>query len=100
MATEVPDVYVKFGETPGAGSERLPWIEGDSDDAAHYWWCELKDCGFNLENPDELLDGEVKSGDGDDNKATESKSWFQPVTLTKRVDWASTQLFMKCCEAP
>lgn len=86
------DAYVKFGED--AEDKSLPKIEGDSDDADHFWWCELRDCGFELHNPEDDPDSL------DDTKNTkQATSYFEPVTLKKRVDWASTQLFVKCCEA-
>jgi len=84
------DAYVKFGD----GDDDLPEIEGDSDDAEHYWWCELRDCGFELENPEDDPD----SSEGTKN-TKDPTSYFKAVRLKKRVDWASTQLFIKCCEA-
>ena len=32
------DAYIKFGEDT--------WIQGDSYDASHYFWCELRSCGI------------------------------------------------------
>lgn len=93
MAT---DVYVKFGESKNRSpvyDTPLPMIEGDSDDAEHHWWCEVRDCGFDLENP-----GQEES-EGSDSESKEPRSWFKTVTIKKRVDWGSTQLFLKCCEA-
>jgi type VI protein secretion system component Hcp len=90
------DAYVKFGEsgdTGGPENTPLPLIEGDSDDAHHYWWCELRDCGFDLEAAERNADAE---GDKEKEKP---KRKFPKVTMQKRVDWASTQLFIKCCEA-
>ena len=91
------DVYVKFGRSPdpdygGPLNTELPDIEGDSSDAHHYWWCELRECGFDLETPQQ----EDDANQSDANKPT---SGFKNVTLRKRVDWASTQLFLKCCQA-
>ena len=91
------DVYVKFGRSPnpdygGPLDTELPDIEGDSTDAQHYWWCELRECGFDMETPQQ----EDQDNQSDANKPV---SGFRPVTLRKRVDWASTQLFLKCCQA-
>jgi type VI protein secretion system component Hcp len=66
-------------------------LEGDSDDSEHHWWCEVRDCG-DLENP-----GRRRAKT--ENKDKEPRSWFKTVALKKRVDWGSTQLFIKCCEA-
>jgi len=93
MAT---DVYIKFGESEDRGgplNTYLPDIEGDSTDAYHYWWCELRECGFDMDTPQQL---DEESGQSDDKKPA---SGFKSVTLRKRVDWASTQLFLKCCQA-
>jgi len=87
MAT---DAYVKFGEIPG---NNLPLIEGDCTDEGHYWWCELRDADFDLKAPNRTPEGE---GDSKEKKATGT---FENVTIKKRVDWASAQLFVKCCEA-
>src|SRR2546427_7788998 len=91
------DAYVKFGESkdlsPLFGTP-LPLIEGDSDDSEHYWWCELRDCGFELEAPER--DSTEK---GESNDPKKPRPGFKPVRLKKRVDWGSTQLFIKCCEA-
>ncbi len=91
------DVYVKFGKDPnpavgGPLKTELPMIEGDSTDAHHWWWCELRECGFDLDAPQE----EDQENQSQANKPT---SGFKPVTLRKRVDWASTQLFLTCCQA-
>jgi type VI protein secretion system component Hcp len=86
------DNYVKFGETPG--KPREPYIKGDCTDDDHVDWCELRTSGFHVKFPDT-----EKSGD-DGSKSTDKQTVDLPrVTLTKRVDWASTQLFEKCCEA-
>lgn len=93
------DVYVKFGESPDTGGPLdtpLPDIEGDSTDANHYWWCELRDCGFDMETPQQSDEAADKSDKSDKNKPA---SGFKAVTLRKRVDWASPQLFLKCCQA-
>jgi len=91
------DVYVKFGSDPdpeygGPLKTEIPDIEGDSNDAHHWWWCELRQCGFNMDTPQQ-------QDDAHQTDANQPVSGFQPVTLSKRVDWASTQLFLKCCEA-
>src|SRR5690242_18568799 len=95
------DAYVSFGkprnedDTVGPHDTPRPFIDGDSTDADHYWWCELRDCGFNLENPHPPVDEK-----NDDEKSPElPASHFEPVTLRKRVDWATTQLFQLCCQA-
>ena len=100
------DVYVKFGECPDRGgplNTPLPDIEGDSTDALHYWWCELRDCGFDMDTP-EQADGDGDSGSGQGSGSggsskSQPASGFKTVRLRKRVDWASTQLFLKCCQA-
>src|SRR5579859_1225062 len=91
------DVYVKFGkssdpELGGPLKTELPDIEGDSTDANHFWWCELRECGFDMDTPQQQDDSQ--KGD-----AKKPATGFKPVTLRKRVDWASTQLFLKCCQA-
>ena len=94
------DTYVKFGRYKdpqpmiGPHNTYRPKIDGDSTDADHYWWCELRDCGFDLKNPDPPPAGK------DDDKDDITPSHFDPVTLRKRVDWATTQLFIKCCQGP
>ena len=102
MAIE-SDVYVKFGDDPNEVADSdLPLIEGDCTDDTHYWWCELRSCGFNLTIPDHSkLDGDGGSSSGDDNSAeqTKPKTKWDKVSLKKRVDWASTHLFLRCCEA-
>src|SRR5579872_7174479 len=92
MAT---DAYVKFGKgtkTGGPNQTILPLLEGDSTDATHYWWCELRDCNFDISVEDRGSDSAGQKGDKSPN------AQLTKVTLKKRVDWASTQLFMKCCE--
>jgi len=92
MAT---DAYIKFGEGSGESpyGTPLPDIEGDSSDAGHYWWCELRGYDFSLDA------GERDSASEGDKTKEKPKPSFKKVTITKRVDWASTQLFMKCCYA-
>jgi type VI protein secretion system component Hcp len=70
----------------------LPLIEGDSTDETHYYWSELRDCNFGFA----AKDPEPEGADGASAKPTKQ---LDQVTLTKKVDWASTQLFQKCCEA-
>ncbi len=92
MAT---DAYVKFGkgtDTGGPNNTPLPAIEGDSTDAQHYWWCELRDCNFDITVEDRGSDSAGQTGDKSPN------AQLTKVTMKKRVDWASAQLFMKCCE--
>ena len=86
------DNYVKFGETPG--KPREPYIKGDCTDDDHLDWCELRGSGFEVAFPDE-----EKSGDDASKSEDKQTVTLKPVSLTKRVDWASTQLFEKCCEA-
>jgi type VI protein secretion system component Hcp len=91
------DVYVKFGSDPdpeygGPLKTEIPDIEGDSSDAHHWWWCELRECGFDMDTPQQ-------EDDANQSDANKPASGFKPVTLRKRVDWASTQLFLKCCES-
>lgn len=92
MAT---DAYIKFGESGETSpyGTPLPAIEGDSTDEGHYWWCELRGYDFALEA------GERDSGAEGDEDAEKPKPSFKKVTIKKRVDWASSQLFMKCCYA-
>jgi type VI protein secretion system component Hcp len=92
MAT---DAYIKFGEGSGTSpyGTPLPDIEGDSTDEGHYWWCELRGYDFALEA------GERDSSAEGDKDKEKPKPSFKKVTIKKRVDWASTQLFMKCCYA-
>ena len=103
------DVYVKFGDDPH-DPEDYPLIEGDCTDFTHFNWCELRSCGFNLTVPDhsKLVNnggGASSGGSGSGSSSSTSatpekpKTKFDKVTLKKRVDWASTQLFLRCCEA-
>jgi type VI protein secretion system component Hcp len=97
MAT---DVYIKFGttkETIGPRNTPRPKIEGDSTDELHYWWCEVRNCGFDLEAKDPEPAPESGGGGKEEDKE-KSKAKFKNVTLKKRVDWASTQLFLRCCD--
>jgi len=93
------DAYVNFGEAtdPGPDGKPLPAISGDSDDAKHPWWCELRSCGFDMEAQDQSP-GEADAPK-DKDKDKQPKTGFHPVQLSKRVDWATTSLFYKCCEA-
>jgi type VI protein secretion system component Hcp len=89
------DAYIKFGEGTDRGPDNklLPKIEGDSDDEQHYWWCELRSCDFDMET------SEHAESDEDADEEKKSKAELKPITIKKRVDWASTQLFTLCCEA-
>jgi type VI protein secretion system component Hcp len=90
------DAYIKFGEgtnpSPNDSKVMLPLIEGDSTDETHYWWCELRGYDFSLDAGERDA-----SSHGDDRE--KPKPSFKKVTIKKRVDWASTELFMKCCNA-
>jgi type VI protein secretion system component Hcp len=92
MAT---DAYIKFGESSDKSpyDTLLPAIEGDSTDFNHYWWCELRGYDFALDA------GERDSASEGDKSKEKPKPTFHKVTIKKRVDWASTQLFTKCCAA-
>jgi type VI protein secretion system component Hcp len=87
------DIYVRFGQEDDS-DDSAPVIEGDCTDDRHTDWCELRDTGFSIDNPD-------KEKTGDDATKDEKKQTlnFGPVTLKKRVDWASTQLILKCIQA-
>ncbi len=89
------DAYIKFGEGTERGPDNklLPKIEGDSDDESHYWWCELRGCDFEMEA------SERSEEDADTKEEKKAKAELKPITIKKRVDWASTELFTKCCEA-
>jgi type VI protein secretion system component Hcp len=93
MAT---DAYIKFGESSDKSpyGTPLPDIEGDSTDIGHYWWCELRGYDFSLDAGERDSDSA-----GDDKDKEKPKPSFKKVTIKKRVDWASTQLFLKCCSA-
>lgn len=105
------DVYVKFGECDDRGgplNTKLPDIEGDSTDALHFWWCELRECGFDMETPQQADGDDGQNGGGGGGSSAHSSSsggnskpasGFKTVRLRKRVDWASPQLFLKCCQA-
>lgn len=90
------DAYIKFGEgsnpSPNDSSVMLPLIEGDSTDETHYWWCELRSYDFSLEAGEKNAASEGKDSE-------KPKPSFKKVTIKKRVDWASTELFMACCYA-
>jgi len=75
------------------GLWKLAGIEGDSDDESHYWWCELRGCDFEMEASERSED------EADTKEEKKSKAELKPITIKKRVDWASTELFTKCCEA-
>jgi type VI protein secretion system component Hcp len=90
------DVYVKLGEGTDVGGPLktpLPLIEGDSTDQYHYYWSELRGTNFGLTVGDPEPNGEGESTEKKPNQHLDR------VKLTKKVDWASTQLFLKCCEA-
>jgi type VI protein secretion system component Hcp len=86
------DAYVKFGEDPD--DPQIPFIEGDCTDEIHYNWCELRDTSFDVTFPDQ-----EKAGEGDSKEKKKQTVHPEKVSLKKRVDWASTQLFLKCCQA-
>jgi type VI protein secretion system component Hcp len=91
------DAYIKFGEGTFVFDGRpIPLFPGDSDDDAHFWWCELRGCDFQLE-ADEHSENETETTQ--DKKGEKPRPELKAVTIKKRVDWASTSLFNKCCEA-
>ena len=93
MAT---DAYIKFGDSTNPAPNpkyMLPLIEGDSTDEGHYWWCELRGYDFSLDA------GERDPGSQGKQDKEKPKPSFKKVTIKKRVDWASTQLFLRCCYA-
>jgi type VI protein secretion system component Hcp len=91
------DVYVSFGEDDaGADDDGYhdfgPEILGDCTDEQHFNWCELRDTGFSVTFPHQTK--------GNDDKTPEaSAQHLEHITLKKRVDWASTRLFLRCCQA-
>jgi type VI protein secretion system component Hcp len=89
------DVYVCFGEDAGGADDYhdfVPEIEGDCTDEQHLNWCELRDTGFSVTFPHQ----QKQSDDQTPETATQH---LEHITLKKRVDWASTRLFLKCCQA-
>src|SRR5258707_4343374 len=94
------DVYIKFGNDKVKPED--PDIEGDSSDDKHWFWCELRSCDLDMEGPPDL-DEESEAHDGSPQPDSPGKNpvppKFRPVTLRKRLDWASPQLFQKCCDA-
>jgi type VI protein secretion system component Hcp len=89
------DVYVCFGEDAAGGDDYhdfAPELEGDCTDEQHLNWCELRDTGFAVTFPDQLKQR-------DDQTPEVATQTLEKITLKKRVDWASTRLFMKCCQA-
>jgi type VI protein secretion system component Hcp len=89
------DVYVSFGEDAGGGDDYhdfTPEIEGDCTDEQHLNWCELRDTGFSVTFPHQQKLG-------DDQTPEVATQHLEHITLKKRVDWASTRLFLKCCQA-
>lgn len=92
------DTYVKFGSrkerAPAPYNTPLPLIEGDSGDSLHYWWTEARSCSFGLTGAERTTTGE------DATDKTKNRPKPGNVTITKKVDWGSADLFQKCCEAP
>jgi type VI protein secretion system component Hcp len=89
------DAYIKFGERDekGPDGKPLPLIEGDSSDAEHYWWTELRGYDFGISA------GERPRDTSDQPNEERSRPELGDVTITKKVDWGSADLFRKCCEA-
>ena len=93
--------FAKFGSrkpgevAPAPFLTPLPLIEGDSSDSKHYWWTELESCSFGLTAAERTDDAKAQSDDKNKPRPSVHK-----VTLTKKVDWGSADLFEKCCEAP
>src|ERR1051326_1813900 len=94
------DAYIRFGPESGDVEEGhpIPVIPGDSDDDQHFWWCELRNCSFELEGNERTEDPDEQSDD--DTGEEKARPQVKSVSITKRVDWASAALFRKCCEAP
>ena len=91
------DAYVKFGKgsrRDGPRNTELPAILGDCTDEFHYWWCELRTTSFGMSSPEN-----AKTDTTSKAKKDEKTVRLDKVSLTKSVDYASTQLFRKCCEA-
>jgi|SRR6266850_175288 len=90
------DAYVRFGDSGDVddNGNPTPLIQGDCTDDMHENWCELRDTSFGLNFPDK-----EKAGDGASKAKAKQNVNFDKVSLKKRVDWASTQLFLKCCQA-
>ena len=91
----MPDVYVCFGQDESSSDRYHDWIPeimGDCTDSQHKDWCELRDTGFSVTFPHQ-------EKQGDDQTPETAAQHLDHVTLKKRVDWASTRLFLKCCQA-
>jgi type VI protein secretion system component Hcp len=90
------DAYVRFGEDTNAGlddyGQAQPLLDGDCTDAKHFNWCELRDTDFHIEFPH----SDEKAGDDPGKSAAKH---LPTATLKKRVDWASTRLFLACIQA-
>jgi type VI protein secretion system component Hcp len=103
------DAFIKFGERDELGPDKrpLPLIEGDSSDEEHYWWTELRSYDFSMragqrprEEGSSGSGGGSNSGSSDSQPAADrSRPELGDLTITKKVDWGSADLFRKCCEA-
>jgi type VI protein secretion system component Hcp len=101
------DVYIKFGDCGDKGgplNTDLPDYEGDSSDLTHWWWCELREAGFDIEGPPLVKETDEQTGTSQmtvskDKKGDSNPPKLKSVTLRKRVDWASPQLFQLCIYA-
>src|SRR5690242_3889097 len=95
------DIYIKFGETEELDPNGKPWpeIEGDSSDSEHFWWTEVRDCSFSIkaaERPKQKEDEESPPPDS----GKESRPVLNHVSISKKVDWGSADLFRLCCQSP
>src|SRR4051812_33267160 len=91
------DAYIKFGDgTETVNGHLVPLFPGDSDDDLHYWWCELRGCDFELDASEK---SENEADSAHDKKDQKPRPELKAVKIKKRIDWSSTTLFRKCCEA-
>jgi len=94
------DAYIKFGKGRDPEVPERPFVEGDSTDVWHFYWCELRDCNLDLKVSEAKSDVETDPNTAAAADEEEPKGVLEHVTIKKRVDWASTTLFKKCCETP
>jgi type VI protein secretion system component Hcp len=98
------DVYIKFGETEetDAFGKPRPEIEGDSDDEQHFWWSEVRECSFSIRAAEKPPEPEEGGGSGGSEAAPAEvpRPKLEKVTIGKKVDWGSADLFRLCCQSP